>query len=191
MLEDQRVLVHNSEEGLKKEQRESKNLKEALKNQNEHVVDLERELQRLNTTLGGDSSIRKQTREEDHDTLENYNEKLIKEIEQLRRESNKNQEGSLHMAKENDYLRQQLNEYVAREEFIKELYNRQQESKDDRQKLLIEKEQTIRNLENKLQEQNQQLEEVLADLGREQETRRTERSKIMEDHEIKLKVSCF
>ena len=178
MLEDQRALVHNSEEGLKKEQKESKALKE-------HVSGLEREIQRLNTTLG-ESSMRMQSREDEHS-----NDKLIKEVEQLRRELNKNQEGSLHMAKENDYLRQQLNEYVAREEFIKELYNRQQESKDDRQKLLIEKDQTIRNLENKLMEQNQQLEEVISDLGREQETRRTERDKLLEDHEIKLKVSDF
>lgn len=183
-MEDQRLLIHNSEEDLKKEQIKYKSLQENFKAQKERIFELEREMHNLNRPVN-ENLTEKQLTKAEIESLQASKERLTKEMDNFKRELNRNKESSSHLAKENDHLRQQLAEYVAREEFIKELYNRQQENKDDKQKLLLEKEQTIKNLEEKLREQNQQLEDIIKELGKEQMTRRTENN----ENEVKLRVS--
>ena len=187
MIENQKQLIQSSEDRFENELKEASRFKESLKVQTGHVSELENELQRVRKMLD-DHIARLKTREEEATSLHANNRKLIEELGYFKNETNRDQGSHAQIIKERDYLVKQLNEYVAREEFIKELYNRQQENKDDRHKVILEKEQTISNLEKKLSEQNQQLEILIVELDKEQETRRSQMDKLHEASETKIKV---
>jgi len=193
MLEDQSTIAQNAEANYKREQKEIKSLKEALEDQTERVSELEGELRKLNITLQEQTNkLRFQ-----EDELRGYkanNEKLLQDLNTLRRENSSkggqstSGSGSFEqIAKERDHLLQQLNEYVAREEFIKELYARQQENKDDSSKQLYDKEQLIKTLEKKLSLEQESYEEIIAELKKEIDNKNEDFERLQEESENKLR----
>lgn len=119
------------------------------------------------------------------------NERFMKELEYFKNESNRNQESYKQIVQQRDELLQQFKDYVAREEFVKELSSRQKSGQDDdKSKQLVESEFTIKTLEDKIKKQDEQLTELISELGREQASKREEVERLNEN-ESKIKVRIF
>ena len=171
------------------EQKEAKSLREALKSQTDRVEELEDEVKKLSKALTEQLALCKE-KEEEALEYKVENERFMKELEYFKKESSRNEEAYKQIVQQRDQLLQQFNDYVAREEFVKELNSRQQGAQDDKSKQLAESEYTVKTLEEKLEKQDQQLNELISELGKEQESKREEVEKLQEN-ETKIKVSFF
>ena len=174
---------------MKSEQKETKNLREALKSQSDRVDELEEEFQKLSRALTEQISLLKE-KEEEALEYKVENERFMKELEYFKSESNRNQDSYQQIVQQRDQLLQQFNDYVAREEFVKELNSRQQGNQDDKSKQLAESEFTIKTLEERLKKQDEQLNDLIAELGKEQQSKREDFEKLHEN-ELKIKVHNF
>jgi len=183
ILEEQTSFAQNAERNIK-------SLQESLSTQTDRVAELESELRRLNITLN-EQTNKLRFQEDELRGYKSQNEKLLQELSNLRKENSSKggQGGSSYdqIARERDQLLQQLNEYVAREEFIKELYARQQENKDDSSKQLHEKDQLIKTLEKKLALEQESVEELISELKKEIDVKTEEIERLQEDSENKIR----
>jgi hypothetical protein len=151
IIEDQRGLLAKNEEIIRNDQRDKNELKETLFYQESQISGLKAALEKhLGTSENYLDEIK--TRAEENSKYKIKIERLTEEVEEHRREAQRNKALYTEAIQELETSKHQLSEYIEREQLIRELYNRHQQSKDEMQGLIHEKEKTIQYLQNKLLE---------------------------------------
>ena len=188
IIEDQRIFIQNNEETFRNEQKDKTSHKDEIQSYQDKIQELNQELSTLKYTLGSyhtEMSFKNEDTSKQHEAINNLNQGLDSYKAEIKKYEQNKQELELKV----DLYQKKIEEYLEREEYIKELYNRQTDSKNDSMRLISEKDRMIQELHHKLLEANVALETSYKQMGLEDSQKRDIIDRLRSDTDNRLKVT--